>query len=159
MISSRGVTGAEVVMRWFLLLLVMLNAFYYIWHQQEAPLRPKEVMPLSLYKGVRQDIRLVGESAVGQLEEPLLRAESKQCMYLGGGIPEAEAKVIEQRLISLDIQAQFGKRQDDTGLVFWLKVAPDSRRLVDDSLLSGLRHDFPQLKSKIMSCEGIATAD
>ena len=30
-------------MRWLFLLLVVLNVFYYVWHQQEAPLRAKDV--------------------------------------------------------------------------------------------------------------------
>ena len=50
-------------MRWLFLLLLVLNAFYYIWHQQEAPLRAKDVTPLSLYKGSQQDIRLLSESS------------------------------------------------------------------------------------------------
>lgn len=49
-------------MRWLFLLLLVLNAFYYVWHQQEAPLRAKDVTPLSLYRGSQQDIRLLSES-------------------------------------------------------------------------------------------------
>lgn len=138
-------------MRWVFLLLVMLNVFYYVWHQQEAPLRPKEVAPLSLFKGASQDIQLLVESTSAK--------SASQCLYLGGDIPQAEAKTIEQRLTTLDIQTQFGERLDASGVVYWLKIATDSRRLVDDSLLGRLRQDFPQLKSEIMSCEGIATAD
>jgi hypothetical protein len=145
-------------MRWFLLLLVMLNVFYYVWHQQEAPLRPKEVAPLSLFKGAQQDIRLLSESGA-QSSDSLPRQADNQCLYLGGGVAQSEAKTIEQRLTSLDIRTRFGRRSDDVGAIYWLKVEPDSRRLVDDVLLGGLRQDFPQLKSKIMSCEGIATAD
>lgn len=51
----------EVLMRWLFLLLLVLNVFYYIWHQQEAPLRAKDVTPLSLYRG-QQDIRLLSET-------------------------------------------------------------------------------------------------
>lgn len=142
-------------MRWFLLLMVMLNAFYYVWHQQEAPLRAKEVAPLSLSKSARQDIRLLSESGEGRGSQ----SANALCLYLGGDIPQSEATKVEQRLTSLDIQTQFAKRPDDSGGVYWLKVVPDSRRLVDDALLGVLRQDFPQLKSKIMSCEGIATAD
>ncbi|MFJ5301009.1 hypothetical protein ACIQAL_31345 [Pseudomonas sp. NPDC088368] len=145
-------------MRWVFLLLVMLNAFYYVWHQQEAPLRPKEVTPLSLYKGAQQDIRLLSESGAGRLEGGT-KAAGAQCIYLGGGVSQGDARTMEQRLTSLDIQTQFGRWQDDSGEVFWLKVAPESRRLVDDVLVGRLRQDFQQLKSKIMSCEGIATTE
>jgi hypothetical protein len=145
-------------MRWFFLALVMLNVFYYVWHQQEAPLRPKEVTPLSMFKGAQQDIRLLSESGAQSSDSPPRQADN-QCLYLGGGIAQNEAKTIEQRLTSLDIRTRFGRRLDDLGAIYWLKVEPDSRRLVDDVLLGGLKQDFPQLKSKIMSCEGIATAD
>ncbi|MFK3974847.1 hypothetical protein ACI2KS_29425 [Pseudomonas sp. NPDC087358] len=145
-------------MRWVVLLLVMLNAFYYVWHQQEAPLRPKEVAPVSLYKSAQPGIRLLSESK-GQSSDAAGQAVADACLYLGGEIPRSDAKTIEQRLISLDIQTQFGRRQDEFGGVYWLKVEPESRRLVDDALLAGLKQDFPQLKSKIMSCEGIATSD
>jgi hypothetical protein len=49
-------------MRWLFLLLLVLNVFYYVWHQQEAPLKVKEVAPLSLYKGNQQEIRLLRET-------------------------------------------------------------------------------------------------
>jgi hypothetical protein len=136
----------------------MLNAFYYVWHQQEVPLRPKEVAPLSLFKGVQQDIRLLSESGPNH-PGGKAKAVNDQCLFLGGGISEGEAKTIEQRLTSLDIQSQQGRRLDESGAMFWLKVAPESRRLVDEALLGRLRQDFQELKSKIMSCEGIATAE
>lgn len=145
-------------MRWVFLLLLMLNGFYYMWRQQEAPLRPKEVVPLSLYKGAQHDIRLLSESGAEQ-SNSLANPAGDQCLYLGGDMAPSEARTIEQRLTSLDIQTQFGKRVDGSGVTYWLKVSPDSRRLVDDALLGGLRQDFPQLKNKILLCEGIATVE
>ena len=38
-------------MRWVFLFLLVLNLFYYVWHQQQAPLRAKEVAPIALYQG------------------------------------------------------------------------------------------------------------
>src|SRR5690606_26208339 len=94
-------------MRWLFLLLLMLNAFYYIWHQQEAPLRAKEVLPLSLYRAERQDIHLLSESdASREVGSPQSIAEEK-CLYLGGLTGQEEVRTVEQRLISLDIQSQF----------------------------------------------------
>lgn len=137
-------------MRWLFLLLLMLNSFYYVWHQQEAPLRAKEVTSLSSYKGSQQDIRLLSESGQG--------SEDK-CLYLGGFSRQEDARLVEQRLTSLDIQSQFQPLDAPSAPSYWLKVAPVSRRLVDDGLVRGLVQDFPQLKNKIMSCEGIATSD
>jgi hypothetical protein len=139
-------------MRWLFLLLLMLNSLYYIWHQQEAPLRAKEVTSLSSYKGSQQDIRLLSESGQG-------RESEDKCLYLGGFARQEDARLVEQRLISLDIQSQFQPLDASSTPSYWLKISPVSRRLVDDGLVRGLEQDFPQLKNKIMSCEGIATSD
>jgi hypothetical protein len=139
-------------MRWLFLLLLMLNSFYYVWHQQEAPLRAKEVTSLSLYKGSQQDIRLLSESASGHEGE-------EKCLYLGGFSRQEDAHLVEQRLTSLDIQSQFLSLDSASSPSYWVKIAPVSRRLVDDGLVKGLAQDFSQLKNKIMSCEGIATSD
>ncbi|MFS2161014.1 hypothetical protein ACCD10_27275 [Pseudomonas sp. Pseusp122] len=143
-------------MRWLFLLLLMLNGFYYVWQQQEAPLRAKEILPLSLARSSQQDIHLLSESGVGR--EQGAEVEQK-CLYLGGFARQEDVRAVEQRLISLDIQTQFKGLQGASGSTYWLRVSPESRRLVDDVLIQGLSKDFPQLKNKIMSCEGVATAD
>lgn len=146
-------------MRWVFLLLVILNAFYYVWHQQEVPLKAKEVMPLSLYKGGQQDIRLLHEPDAGSHPEAPAASKGDDCLYLGGDMPQKEVRTVEQRLLSLDIQVHLTEGQGEGGKGNWLRIEPDSRRLVGDAMLDGLRHDFPSLKSKIMSCEGIATSN
>src|SRR3989338_2274955 len=88
-------------MRWSFLLLLVLNLFYYVWHQQQAPLRVKEVTPLSMHQGVRQDIRLLSESGGVQPRRDhsadALSGASEVCMFLGGFDQEEQAKVVEQR--------------------------------------------------------------
>ncbi|MGV8919484.1 MAG: hypothetical protein ACOH2R_17080 [Pseudomonas sp.] len=145
-------------MRWLFLLMLMLNSFYYLWHQQEAPLRATEVMSLSQYKGGHQDIRLLNESD-GRLGLPSSRESDEKCLYLGGFVHQEDAHLIEQRLISLDIQSQLQPLDSGAAIRYWVKIAPVSRRLVDDGLVRGLTQDFSQLKNKIMSCQGIASAD
>ncbi|MEX5501246.1 hypothetical protein [Pseudomonas syringae] len=142
-------------MRWLFLLLLMLNVFYYIWHQQEAPLRAKEVMPLSLHRASQQDIRLLSESDAGRVSHD----PDTKCLYVGGFARQEDARLVEQRLNSLDIQSQYQSVQTSGATAYWLKIAPESRRLVEAGLISQLSQDFPQLKNQIMSCEGIATAD
>ncbi|WP_440057385.1 hypothetical protein ACTACM_21485 [Pseudomonas fragariae (ex Marin et al. 2024)] len=142
-------------MRWLFLLLLMLNGFYYIWHQQEAPIRAKEFMPLSLHRTTQQDIRLLSESDAGRVSSD----PGARCLYVGGFARQEDARLIEQRLNSLDIQSQFQPIQSSGATAYWLKIAPESRRLVEAGLISQLSQDFPQLKNQIMSCEGIATAD
>jgi hypothetical protein len=148
----------EVGMPWAFLLLLMLNGLYFVWHQQEAPLRPKEVEPLLTHRAYGQDIRLLGESGLrgSNAHTP---AEQEKCLYLGGTAKQAEAVLLEQRLVALDIDTNLGQRLDQQGGVYWLKIAPASRRLVSEALIADLRRDFPTLKNEIMSCEGIATAD
>lgn len=146
-------------MRWLFLLLLMLNAFYYIWHQQEAPLRAKEVLPLSLYRAGQHDIQLLSESESGRDASGQAREVDEKCLYLGGFSRQEEARTIEQRLLSLDVQSELQSLQANGASTYWVKINPGSRRLVGEGLLNGLIQDFPQMKNKIISCEGVATAE
>ncbi|AYN93613.1 hypothetical protein EGJ52_05585 [Pseudomonas luteola] len=60
-------------MRWLFVFLLALNVFYYVWNQQQAPLRAKEITPLSLYKSERDNIRLLHEP-----EAPSMGVGAKQ---------------------------------------------------------------------------------
>lgn len=148
-------------MRWLFLLLLVLNGFYYIWHQQEAPLRAKEVMPLSLYRGSQQDIRLLSESAdtVERRDKVRQGEVDAGCLYLGGFTRRDVAQVLEQRLIALgaDVRLQSLSVPGSSGL--WLRVAPESKHLLDDQQLQNLAKEFNELKHKIMPCEGVATVE
>lgn len=224
-------------MRWFFLLLLVLNLFYYVWHQQQAPLRVKEVESFSLYQGARQNIRLVSEADVARVPvESGAQAVSSQavCLYLGSFEREAEALALEQRLLSLDIQSgvrsidaaagvdywvylvplasrqaslrqlkELQARKIDSYIIgqgdlangislgifprsdsaesvmqrlreagyepmlrelsrahraYWVRIAPESRRLVSDALLESLARDFERLEHQLMPCEGVASA-
>ena len=140
-------------MRWLFLLLLMLNGLYYVWHQQEAPLRAKEVLPLSLHRAEQQNIQLLAESDPRAEHEP-----DDSCLYLGGFVREGDALEVAQRLTSLDVRSQLQVARQPGMSGYWLKVDPDSRRLVGESLVEALVQDFPELKNKIMLCSGIATA-
>lgn len=120
-------------MRWILLLLILLNAFYYVWHQQQAPLRAKEVAPAAPYQGVRKDIRLLSESdnapdrraPVPASDRP---ASSSVCLYLGSFEQEQQAQVVEQRLLSLDIEAQVRSVDAAAGVEYWVYLEPLASR-------------------------------
>lgn len=225
-------------MRWILLLLILLNAFYYVWHQQQAPLRAKEVAPAGAYQATRQDIRLLSEAesprvrAQSVAPDDLAAPEAAVCLFLGSFDEEVRAKVVEQRLLSLDIQAdvrsldaaagveywvylpplasrqaslrqlrELQARRIDSYIItqgelangislgifprsdsadsvmqrlrevgyepqmrelsrahrsFWVRVAPESRRLADEFLLGRLAGDFAGLQHQLMPCEGVA---
>lgn len=224
-------------MRWLFLLFLVLNLFYYVWHQQQAPLRAKEVAPLSLHQEVRQDIRLLSESGGVQTrrERPVEAAQpsAEVCIFLGGFDQEEVAQLVEQRLITLDIASQvkvvdapagldywvylpplasrqaslrqlkeLQARKIDSYIItqgdlsngislgmfprsesaesvmqrlrevgyepqmrelprahrnFWVRIAPESRRLADDSLLQSLTRDFNGLQHQLMPCESVAS--
>ncbi|HEK1693570.1 hypothetical protein PpSQ1_21905 [Pseudomonas putida] len=141
-------------MRWLFLLLLVLNVFYYVWHQQEAPLKAKDVAPLSLYKGNQQEIRLLREAGVST---PARRRD--ECLVVGGLGGRDQIDALRQRLLSLDINALpvSGQLPGADGL--WLKISPESERLLDQAVLATLSSDFKDLKHKIIFCQGIATGE
>ncbi|WP_028695398.1 hypothetical protein [Pseudomonas cremoricolorata] len=141
-------------MRWLFLLLVVLNIFYFTWRQQEAPLKIKDVTPLSLYKGGQQEIRLVRETGSSL---PVVRRD--ECLVLGGLSSNERVQQLRQRLVSLDISSQLIERRLPGVEGFWLKIDAQSERLLDQSLLQSLSKDFKDLKHKIILCEGVATAE
>lgn len=142
-------------MRWLFLLLLVLNVVYYVWHQQEAPLKVKEVASLSLYKGSQQDIRLLSESRVAATAS----GRERECLYVGGVVTPEVLESLRQRLTSLDVRSRkvVGRLAGSSG--WWLQVSPESQRLLDETLLATLSNDFKDLKQKIMLCEGVATVD
>jgi len=223
-------------MRWLFLLLLVLNLFYYVWHQQQAPLRAKEVAPLAAYHGTQQDIRLLSESGgapVRREQVDVVEEIEAVCLFLGGFEREEAARAVEQRLISLDIQSQVQSidaaagldywvylaplasrqaslrqlkelqaRKIDSYIItqgdlangislgifprsdsaesvmqrlreagyepvlrelsrahrsYWVRIAPESRRLADDPLLQSLAQDFNGLQHQLMPCESVAT--
>ncbi|NBF03401.1 hypothetical protein GV819_13985 [Pseudomonas sp. Fl5BN2] len=148
-------------MRWLFLLLLVLNGFYYVWHQQEAPLRAKEVMPLSLYRGSQQDIRLLSESAdsVERRDKGKGGEVDASCLYLGGFTRREVAQTLEQRLVGLGVEVRLQSLSVPGSVGFWLRVSPESKYLLDDPQLQNLAKEFNELKHKIMPCEGVATVE
>lgn len=223
-------------MRWIFMLLVVLNAFYYVWHQQQVPMQAKEVAPLSLYQDSRRDIHLLSESKPQERRTSAVKEEQPEqavCLFLGRFDEEAQAQQVEQRLLSLDIRSQsqvvesagavdywvylpplasrqaslrqlrelqarkidsyiisqgdlangislgIFPRHDSADSVIsrlrragyepllrelpranrshWVRIAPESRHLVDDSLLERLSLDFNGLQHQLMPCEGVAS--
>jgi len=141
-------------MRWLFLLLLVLNGFYYVWHQQQAPLKAKDVAPLSLYKGNQQEIRLLKETGASA---PARRRD--ECLVVGGLAVREQLDALRQRLLSLDINAVPVSGQLPGAEGLWLKISPESERLLDQTVLETLSNDFKDLKHKIIFCQGIATGE
>ncbi|KAE9644344.1 hypothetical protein [Pseudomonas sp. PB106] len=143
-------------MRWLFLLLLVLNVFYYVWHQQEAPLRAKDVTPLSLYRSSQQDIRLLSETT-SEVKEGR-GARRQDCLFLGGMPRQDSISALQQRLAEMGVDAQ-SSTKSDLGAGYWLVVAPQSQRLLGDAPLQNLSKEFNELKHKILLCEGVAPAE
>jgi cell division septation protein DedD len=221
-------------MRWMFLWLIVLNLFYYVWHQQQAPMRATEIAPLSHVQEAKRDIRLLSESSTPARRETAQPASSEEvCLFLGSFEEQAAAAAVEQRLLSLDIQSNVQsvdaaagvdywvylpplasrqaslrqlrelqaraidsyiitqgdlangislgifprndsaqsvmRRLRDAGYEpqlreltrahrsFWVRIAPQSRRLADEPLLERLAFDFKGLEHQLMQCEGVAS--
>lgn len=222
------------MMRWMFLLLLVLNGFYYVWHQQQAPMRAKEIAPLALAQDEKRDIRLLSETEVPTRRPQSMAPPAEAvCLFLGSFEQEQQAQLVEQRLLSLDIRsrvqsvdaaagmdywvylAPLGSRQAslrqlrelqarkiDSYIItqgdlangislgifprndsaqsvmqrlrsagyepqireltrahrnYWVRIAPESRRLADEPLLERLAFDFKGLQHQLMPCEGVAT--
>jgi hypothetical protein len=143
-------------MRWLFLLLLVLNVFYYIWHQQEAPLRAKDVTPLSLYRGAQQDIRLLSEAPDATREKGRAVQADLGCLYIGGFSRQDVAQGLERRLTGMEVKFQSLPKGSAEAAGYWVRVAPESRRWLDDLQLINLSKEFNELKHKIMPCEGVA---
>ena len=221
-------------MRWMFLWLVVLNLFYYVWHQQQVPLRVTEIAPLDMAQSGKRDIRLLSESSAPvRREVAVAEAAQAVCLFLGSFEQMPEASAVEQRLLSLDIRSQVQSvdaaagvdywvflpplasrqaslrqlrelqaRKIDSYIItqgdlangislgifprndsaesvmqrlreagyepslreltrahrsFWVRIAPESRRLAEDSLLERLAFDFKGLQHQLMPCEGVAS--
>ena len=146
----------EVFMRWLFLLLVVLNIFYYIWHQREAPLRAKEVISLPLHKGVQQGISLLSEARPGSLAGEVQDGEAgAECFYLGGFSSESMMRNVQRRLAGMDIHAEPVETGWGGSTVYALSVAQDGRGREADMVFQELANEFNELKYKKMRCQGL----
>jgi cell division septation protein DedD len=116
-------------MRWMFLWLVVLNLFYYVWHQQQAPLRVTEIAPLNMAQESKRDIRLLSESSAPSRREVVAApAPEAVCLFLGSFEVAAEAASVEQRLLSLDIQSRVQSMDAAAGVDYWVYLPPLASR-------------------------------
>jgi cell division septation protein DedD len=116
-------------MRWMFLWLVVLNLFYYVWHQQQAPLRVTEIAPLNMAQNSKRDIRLLSESSVPPRREAAeVQPVEAVCLFLGSFELMADASAVEQRLLSLDIQSRVQSMDAAAGVDYWVYLPPLASR-------------------------------
>ena len=149
-------------MRWLFLLLVVLNVFYFVWRQQEAPLKAKEVVSLSLYKGSKQEIQLLSETRTGLVPvQPQESASSDKdlCFYLSGLIrSDAETK-IKKSLSDAGIKSGLDSLDRAGAGDFVLVLSPSDNVQAVEKVLQSLLNEFNELKYEKKQCQGLQASD
>ncbi|PVZ08406.1 MULTISPECIES: hypothetical protein [unclassified Pseudomonas] len=140
-------------MRWLFLLLMVLNVFYFGWSQLEAPVQPKEIAALAQKKNGAGDIKLLSEAPLADNA----RANEQSCLFLGGLPSVGQVEKIAAQLKSAKVDAALYQTHEGGNRLYWLRIAPGNREVVDNASLSEVISDINDLKRKIMPCEGIAT--
>lgn len=116
-------------MRWMFLWLVVLNLFYYVWHQQRAPLRVTEIAPLTMPQDAKRDIRLLSESNKPSRRDTVIAQPAEAvCLFLGSFDRAEDAASVEQRLLSLDIQSRVQGMDAAAGIDYWVYLPPLASR-------------------------------
>lgn len=116
-------------MRWLFLLLVVLNVSFYAFQLQLSPLQVTQVPPLVPYSASGSRIELLSESALGPREQKRTGVmENESCLFLGGFDEEGAARALEQRLLSLDIQATVQTAETAAGIDYWVYLPPLASR-------------------------------
>ena len=142
-------------MRWLFLLLVVLNIFYFVWHQQEAPLKAKEVVSLSLYKGSKQEIQLLSETRTGLV--PLQPKDSTNsdkgvCFYLSGLIRSDVEIKIKKSLSDAGIKSELDSLDGAGAGDFVLVLTPSDNVQAVEKVLQSLLNEFNELKYEKKQC-------
>lgn len=117
-------------MRWLFLGLLIINALYFVWSQQEFS-NNTEVKPIVQQDGSAQgQVKLVNE--VRGLQKRSSPVESRQVqaeiMLLGGFTDEQIAKKLQQRLLSLDIQSGMTALESEVNTEYSVYLAPFASR-------------------------------
>lgn len=129
-------------MRWLFLLLIALNLFYYVWNQQQAPLRATEVTPVEQYQLLERDIRLISESpneVHGLADQVVSPPDQSACLFFGGFDSQGQAETFMQRLTGLDIQSDIQEFDAVGSIDYWVFLPPLASREASLRLLKELQ--------------------
>lgn len=120
-------------MRWILVLLLVLNALYFVVQQQRTPARV--VGEAQVSAGVeRHGVRLLADapsqvvqSAPSADVAPVGRS-GDVCMFLGSFAQREQAVALEQRLLSLDVASSIRTFEASGAVDFWVYLSPLASR-------------------------------
>ncbi|ANF25635.1 SPOR domain-containing protein [Stutzerimonas stutzeri] len=109
-------------MRWLLMLLVVLNLLFYLHHiNQQPPRGAGEVVAPPVSE--EADIQLLSETKPLEPRGSSVH-EGSVCVFLGGFDQESVALDVEQRLLSLDIDASVKSIDEAAGTDYWVYLPP-----------------------------------
>lgn len=114
-------------MRWVFLFLLMLNAVYFVWHQQQVPLVGKELPPVQAYREIGGSIRLLSEES-GLARQSSSASNEGACLLFGPFERDEVAANLRQRLLSLDIASRVVEKESDAGADFAVYLSPLASR-------------------------------
>lgn len=124
-------------MRWLFFLVVVLNLFYYLWHQQQAPLSITEVAPAPAYRHSQARLNLLSEKAApshfergGSIPEQNAGAgaAAELCIFLGDYPRREGAEVLLQQLRTRGVDGDLVVREVVSGEDFWVFLPPLASR-------------------------------
>ncbi|WP_324829754.1 hypothetical protein [Pseudomonas saxonica] len=141
-------------MRWMFLLLVVLNVFYYVWHQQEAPVKVKEVGSLSVSTNGKRTIQLLNEVPPMLPLSGAMKASDvdELCTYLAGINDGEQLRGLELKLESLNIKLVPATSANAELAEFHYRIAQENQVQASEELLQGLANEFKGLKYKKSRC-------
>ncbi|MDR6918275.1 hypothetical protein J2X66_005170 [Pseudomonas sp. 3296] len=102
---------------------------------------------------------MLSEAADTTREKGKAAEAGNGCLYLGGVARQESILLVGRRLGEVGVKYQSLPKDAVESSGYWVRVAPESQRLLDDLQLLNLSKEFNELKHKIMPCEGVAPAE
>lgn len=118
-------------MRWLFLGLIIINAFYFVWIQQDFQSNTQSLQ-VDAKKGQVEygQVSLLNETSLLGAQSPDKKIKSSQAeaMLLGGFSDEESAQKLQQRLLSLDIKSEFTTLDNQVDIEYWVYLEPLASR-------------------------------
>lgn len=142
-------------MRWFFLLLLILNACYLTWNLQDAPIKAKDVDASAQSHAGEGDLKLISETA--SASEPIQTSAGQNCVFVGGTADVQSLRSLARRLQETSVPFAAYATTSDIGKEHWLRLAQAD--VASDGPAAPVLKEFKGLKQEIILCEGIATPE
>lgn len=142
-------------MRWFFLLLLILNACYLTWNLQDAPVKAKDVDAAAQPHGGDGGLRLISET--GRVSEAQQVDAGSDCVFVGGTADLQPLKALARRLQEASVPFAAYATTSALGKEHWLRLS--QLDVASNGPSASVLKEFKDLKQEIILCEGIATPE